>query len=387
MEGDPRHLKGVATKLGCMDSSELQFTRRRLLAQGTALCLAGGSASWAACAAAEPTSRFDALKRPALAVRQPAKAALLAVAATSARIVGVGERGVVALSDDAGKSWRQAQSVPTSNTLAAVRFVDDRTGWAVGHGGVILATTDGGERWVRQADGGVLAAGAQTMAASRAAAGDARAPALLKESALLVADGPDKPLFDLHFMDARRGVAVGAYNLFFETIDGGKTWTSALDRLDNPKAHHLYAMRVRGDTWLLAGEQGLLFRSLDGGKTFQRLASPYAGSWFALAVSERGEWILAGLRGHVFRSTDDGSSWARIDGAPPASFISAATLQDGRVLLANQAGQIFTYQGSDALIPWPAPNLPALSQVLPLAGGDLLAVGLAGVFRLPGKPT
>lgn len=360
-------------------------TRRRWLTHGAALCVASGAPSWALGATSSPLSRFDALKRPALAVRQPNRAALLAAAAAGQRLVAVGERGVVALSDDAGKSWRQARSVPTSATLTSVRFVDGSNGWAVGHGGVILTSANGGEQWLLQADGRPLAVSAQSAAEARAAAGDARSPALLKEGSQLVADGPDKPLFDLHFTDSRRGVVVGAYNLFFETTDGGKSWASALDRLDNPKSQHLYAIGTRGDTWLLAGEQGLLFRSCDGGKTFQRLASPYAGSWFALAAPAQGEWIVAGLRGHVFRSTDDGERWVAVAGAPPATFVSATALPDGSVLLANQAGQIFTCKGAGGLVALPVPNLPSLSQVLPLAGGDLLAVGLAGAIRLPGK--
>lgn len=333
-------------------------------------------------------ARFAALGRPALPVREPGKAVLLAAARAGDRVVVVGERGVVALSDDAGKRWRQAR-VPSSTTLTAVHFADRSTGWAIGHGGVVLATRDGGEHWVVQADGRRLASLAQTAAQARRTAADPRAAALLKEAALLAADGPDKPLLDLHFTDSQHGVVVGAYNLFFETSDGGQTWTSALDRLDNPKSQHLYAVRARGDTWLLAGEQGLLFRSRDGGKTFNRLASPYAGSWFALAASQgpgsQGEWFLAGLRGHVFRSTDDGDTWTAVTGAPPASFVSAVALDDGRVLLANQAGQIFTGQGAAALVAWPVPNLPPLSQVLPLASGELLALGLAGAIRLPGK--
>ena len=45
------------------------------------------------------------------------------------RIVVVGERGHVLLSDDQGASWRQAK-VPTRATLTAVYFVDAQNGWA-----------------------------------------------------------------------------------------------------------------------------------------------------------------------------------------------------------------------------------------------------------------
>jgi photosystem II stability/assembly factor-like uncharacterized protein len=266
-----------------------------------------------------------------------------------------------------------------------LRFVDAQAGFAVGHGGVILATQDGGETWSLQADGRRLALQAKAAADARAAAGDARAAQLQKEAALLETDGPDKPLLDVHFTDARRGVVVGAYNLFFETTDAGKTWRSGLARLDNPKALHLYAVRSRGDTWLIAGEQGLLLRSTDGGRSFQRLPSPYTGSWFALAVTPHGGWVVAGLRGHAYHSSDDGEHWTRLDGAPAASFVSATALPDGSVLLANQTGQLFSARDGAQLAPLAAPSLPPLSQVTVLPGGDLLALGVAGTIRIPGR--
>ena len=94
----------------------------------------------------------SALDRPAVAVQAPQRAVLLAAARAGTRTLAVGERGIIALSDDDGRSWRQA-SVPTSVTLTALRFADAQRGWAVGHGGTVLATEDGGQRWVRQLEG------------------------------------------------------------------------------------------------------------------------------------------------------------------------------------------------------------------------------------------
>jgi photosystem II stability/assembly factor-like uncharacterized protein len=360
------------------------YGRRAWLRHAAALAAAGVAEPRFAAAAVD-ARRFATLTRPALPVRQPERVALMDGARVGQRIVAVGEHGVVALSDDGGASWRQARSVPTSASLTAVRFADERAGWAVGHGGVVLATRDGGESWQLQTDGQRLAALARQAARARTAAGDARAAALLKDADLLVADGPDKPLLDLHVVDARRVIVVGAYGLCFETLDGGRTWSSALDRIDNPKAQHLYALRARGDTWMLAGEQGLLLRSVDAGRTFQRVASPYAGSWFTIATTPRGRWVLAGLRGNAFVSDDDGERWTRLEGAPPASFVGSVALPDGSVLLASQAGRIFAAPAAGPLVPMPGPNLPPLSQLVPLPGGALLALGLAGAQRLPGK--
>ena len=71
----------------------------------------------------------DALQRPALSVKAPQRTVLLAAAAAGQRLVAVGERGVVALSDDRGATWRQA-ACPVSVSLTMVRFADERRGVA-----------------------------------------------------------------------------------------------------------------------------------------------------------------------------------------------------------------------------------------------------------------
>jgi len=350
------------------------IARRRLLAAAALAAVPGARAGG--------TDAYAALRLPAMAVRSPESAVLLDVASTGERLVAVGERGVIALSDDGARRWRQAHSVPTSVTLTAVKFADSQQGWAVGHGGVVLATQDGGEQWTLLADGRLLAAQAEEAARRRP-----DLPGLAKEAALLVADGPDKPLLDLHVGGAGRLFVIGGYNLAFESADGGRNWRAALERMDNPKARHLNVVATRGDTWLIAGEQGLLMRSRDAGGSFRRLESPYAGSWFALIASGRSEWIVAGLRGRAYRSIDDGDSWTALDGAPPASFVSAAaSSHDGEVLLANQAGQFFRARGgSPALAALAIPSLPPLTQAFPMADGGLLALTLAGIVRLPEK--
>ena len=213
------------------------------------VALAVAVAALAAPAAATAAPVGDALDRPAVQAAHPERAVLLAAAQAGQRIVAVGERGIVLLSDDGAAKWRQVP-VPTSVTLTAVRFVDDKHGWAVGHGGVILASTDGGATWTRQLDGKTAA---DLMLKAAQASGD---PAAVKEAEWLVSAGADKPFLDLHFFDAKHGIVVGAYNLAFETRDGGQTWSAIAQRLDNPRGLHLYAVRARGDKVLIVGEQG-----------------------------------------------------------------------------------------------------------------------------------
>lgn len=327
---------------------------------------------------------FPAIERAALPVKAPERQVLQAAARAGERLVAVGERGLVVLSDDQGHRWRQARQVPVSVSLTALSFVDAQRGWAVGHGGVVLRTTDGGETWIRQADGLALAKAALAEADRRATQfpGDAAAASAQAEARRLVEDGADKPLLDVHFADTRRGWVLGAYNLFFETTDGGKTWHSASARLENPRALHLNALAVRGKSMFIAGEQGALYRSVDGGQTFEALRSPYKGSWFSLVLGNQGDVTVGGLRGNAFRSVDGGQTWHAIDGLPPVSIVAASAWHGGGVLLSNQAGQLFVAYANDKAQPLRAASMPPLNGLLVMGRQTLLALGFGGAIPL-----
>lgn len=323
---------------------------------------------------AEPAPRV--LAEAALQTPKAQGAAMLAVTRAGSRLVAVGERGTVLLSDDDGARWRQAAAVPVQVSLTALRFVDARTGWAVGHLGVILNTVDGGEHWTRQLDG---VSAAQRIVAAAAQSTDERE----KRNAARYADeGPDKPFFDVDFADAQRGVAVGAYGLAFATTDGGTTWTPLVGRLPNPKSLHLYAARWVAGNLVVAGEQGLLIKSTDAGTSFAALASPYKGSWFGLVAARSGTIVAYGLRGRVFRSADGGASWQAIDSAVPVAISAGIELAPGTLALLGQTGDVLVsrddgiaFQKQPAAGPLPATGLAGT------ADGHLVLSSLRGLRR------
>ncbi|MDX1355897.1 MAG: YCF48-related protein, partial [Halomonas venusta] len=182
---------------------------------------------------------------------------LLDVASLGKRLVTVGDRGHILLSDDNGASWVQAK-VPTKQMLTAVFFVDDSHGWAVGHDAQILASTDGGATWVKQFED------------------------LERE------DGA--PFLDVWFKDRNNGFVVGAYGALLETTDGGANWVDIGERMGNEDLYHLNAIvEVKDSGLFVVGEQGVMFRSPDWGQTWETLEGPYEGSLFgALGTDEAG---------------------------------------------------------------------------------------------------
>jgi photosystem II stability/assembly factor-like uncharacterized protein len=64
----------------------------------------------------------------------------------------VGSGGTILATRNGGSTWT-AQTSGTTNDLNAVDFIDATRGWAVGSGGTILATSNGGSTWTAEASG------------------------------------------------------------------------------------------------------------------------------------------------------------------------------------------------------------------------------------------
>ncbi|MGK9063732.1 WD40/YVTN/BNR-like repeat-containing protein [Stutzerimonas chloritidismutans] len=328
-----------------------------------------------ACAWAAPVA--DAEGRPAAVVEAPSKAVIQAIERAGDRLVAVGERGLILLSDDNGTSWRQAP-VPVSIGLTAVQFPTPRVGWAVGHFGTVLHSRDAGETWQVQLTGEEAAARvlAEAQALPDAAEGSKAARANAER---LVEEGPDKPFLGVLFSDERNGLVVGAFNLILRTTDGGQTWTSLSAQLDNPGARHLYAIAAGGDSLYIVGEEGRVYRSDDNGARFTRLRTPYQGSYFTVSASDSGAVVVAGLRGNAFRSTDRGETWAAIELPSAASVVASRLDESGRLWLLNQAGQLLEGRMAAPLRVLNRNPLPPPTGLAHTASGDLLVSSLQGI--------
>ncbi|HKR46929.1 MAG TPA: YCF48-related protein [Paraburkholderia sp.] len=300
-------------------------------------------------------------------------AVMESVCLAGTRVVAVGERGIVLLSDDEGQHWRQVQT-PVSVTLTAVQFVDAQYGWAVGHSGVVLFSEDGGAHWLRQLDG---------EQAAQLALSEARTATTLStitNAQRLVREGADKPFLSLSFVDRRHGTIVGAYGLAMHTDNGGRTWQSWVARMDDGRALHLYAVRQRADKIWVVGEQGFIASSADGGATFERVQSPYKGSFFALDVAPTGTVTIAGLGGNAYRTNNNGASFTRlvIDGSE--AFTDVWYSPNGEWLISNQTGQVFQSRDDArnfaSLIERP---LAPVNGVVKTGSGAVISAGFGGV--------
>ncbi|MCU7247446.1 WD40/YVTN/BNR-like repeat-containing protein [Pseudomonas koreensis] len=316
-------------------------------------------------------------EQPAITSAMATQSVMLSVARAGQRLVAVGERGFIIVSDDNGTTWRQVSS-PVSMTLVKVRFIDANLGWAVGHAGVVLHSRDGGLSWEKQLDG-VQAAAIELQQAQRETGEQAQER--LEQARQLVDEGPDKPLLDLFFLDARNGWVVGAYGLAFVTHDGGLSWQSIRASLENPSGLHLYSIGQVGGDVFIAGEQGVLLRSSDDGHTFEPLTSPYEGTIFGFQAGPGRSLLMFGLRGKAFESTDRGDTWQRLDTLEPVTLTSGLRLDDGSVLLADESGRVLRFAEGDrkaAVVPVSQPRY--FTGMAQAANGELIISSSRGML-------
>ncbi|MGY2491275.1 WD40/YVTN/BNR-like repeat-containing protein [Cupriavidus sp. CP313] len=269
------------------------------------------------------------------------------------RIVAVGEHGIILLSDDQGKTYRQVRSVPVSATLSAVTFADDKHGWVVGQWGVILATRDGGETWEKQR----------------------------------MDTGVDQPLFSVLFINDRDGIAVGLWSLMVQTHDGGKTWTKKTlpKPPDGGKAdrnlYHVFADQ-KGALYISA-EQGIVLKSTDGGENWSYLATGGRGSlWSGVAIPD-GRIVVGGLLGSLFQSNDGGATWQPLKAQTKSSITNLVA--SGKGFVGVGLDGLVMRQREDGAPPQVGqrPDRAALTAVVMDAAGKPILFAREGVLAGP----
>jgi len=232
---------------------------------------------------------------------------LLDVAKANGRMVAVGEFGHVVYSDDDGVTWTQAACVATQVTLTSVNFPSKEIGYAVGHDAVILKTEDSGENWFQ----------------------------------IYEDFDAETPLMNVFFDTPSYGLAMGAFGYVLETKDGGTSWAQRPIVEGGEDDFHLNdSFRDKDGALWVAAEFGTVYRSADAGATFERIQTPYEGSfWGGIGLSD-GSVLIYGMRGNVFRTVDNGVTWTKIETGVTKSFGGSVELANGSVILAGLNGAV-----------------------------------------------
>jgi photosystem II stability/assembly factor-like uncharacterized protein len=355
---------------------------RRFLLQ---LSVAGGSSFFPVFGVASTLTGVDALDTSALTVRRPANVLLVAIASAGKRLVAVGEHGVIIYSDDDGAAWTQA-SVPVNAVLTCLSFATPLLGWAGGHFGVILRTSDGGETWKRQLNG--IEANQLTLAAAQTASTEKSTwPGVdfaLKRAEIFVDGGASLPFLSLLALSPQKVIAFGAYRMTMLTTDSGTTWSDWSLHIDDRLSHNLYDATIIGTDIYVVGETGLVFCSSDNGNSFPQVTSPCSATLFGVVGAEDGSLIVFGIAGNIFRSADRGKTWVAVTLDTQDNLVAARLLASGQILVAGESGQLFLSK-DDGLTFEPVRNcsLAPVFDFEQTRDKGLVFVGPSGAVRVP----
>jgi photosystem II stability/assembly factor-like uncharacterized protein len=189
------------------------------------------------------------------------------MSATNAVAVGTG--GAIATTSNGGGSWFGRTSNTTQN-LFSVYFASATHGWAVGSNGAIVMSADGGVTWSTQTSGTTAA------------------------------------LNSVAFSSVTDGWAAGASGVLLHTTDGGGNWQT----VSTGSAENFNGIRIRSASELwLTGDNGTLLLSTDGGTNWAPVSTGTTNKLYDIAFNSGSSGILAGAMGLTMTTSNDGGSW------------------------------------------------------------------------------
>lgn len=278
---------------------------------------------------------------------------LTSVARAGTRLVAVGEKGIVLISDDAGGSWKLVSSGQPF-TLSSVGFSDERNGVAAGHQGTLLTTADGGETWQRVSSVDQRDEGGQLVYAP--------------------------PLLNVEVGSGGALLVTGAFGEVRQSQDGGKSWDVLPGVHEVGDERHLYGSYHRDGSTYFAGELGTLMVRHGDGTPITPLPSPYHGTFFGVLSRAGGDLLAYGMGGAVYSSKDAGSTWEACAIPTDAPVVAGLDAASGETLLADMTGRLYaSLQGACDFTPLEARYMGQLSGLVQADDVHVVAVGSRGI--------
>ena len=274
----------------------------------------------------------------------------------------VGDGGTILATTNGGRSWQIQASKTTQQFLSSVTFdADGLRGWAVGDVGTILATTDGGHSWqIQTSDATQLLLTSVTIHPN-----GLRGWAVGNVGTILATtDGghtwqaqnssTKQPLYSVTFnADGLRGWAVGDVGTILATTDGGHTWQAQNSSTKQP----LYSVTFNADGlrgWAV-GDVGTILATTDGGRSWQAQGSMIKQLLIGVTFNADGlrGWAV-GDSGTILTTTDAGRSW-QVQASNTTRFLFSVTFDangqlgwcvgtDGTILVTFDSGHSWQAQ-------------------------------------------
>jgi photosystem II stability/assembly factor-like uncharacterized protein len=215
--------------------------------------------------------------------------------------------------------WTEVHPLIPRVNYWGVDFVNADTGWAVGEGGAIIKTTNGGDKWIWYESGveNTLRTVASVNNGQRViAAGDGGIIIISEdggESWNTVSSGTTDNIWNMQMITEEIGWMVGEGGTALKTSDGGLTWIQ--QPMPYPTAPYWDLSFIDTLFGYVCSSSGIVLKTTNGG-----------GNWIIqVAGDTRSLWTICaidtlrvsggGFAGKLVYTTDGGSSWLSAAGA------------------------------------------------------------------------
>lgn len=226
---------------------------------------------------------------------------------SASEFLAVGSGGLIMNSTDGGANWTIIPSGVMRN-LYALWFVDTNTGWACGVDGLLLKTTNHGSTWEAIETGAYTLYDLCFVGLNGWACGD-------NGMVIKTTDGGDNwtslntgttnVLYSISFKSSTEGYVVGSDGTFLKTLNGGGIWGSK----SVGTTKDLKCVRLTGSTIWVFGYTAAAYKSTNGGTNWSPMDNGLFGDISSAEVVDANNIWAVGSGGIVYYTSDGGANW------------------------------------------------------------------------------
>ncbi len=234
--------------------------------------------------------------------------------------VVVGEKATIIQTTNGGSDWTEVQTGSLNDfDFKDVAYIDNQTGFIVGYKGgsyLIRKTNSGLNGWFDKKSGGSNGLNAIAFHGQNngVAVGDGGLILITQDGGNSFSEVNFGENLNLYGVDIIAGViyAVGQSGAIFKSNDLGNSWTQQTA----PPSQDLYSVHfVDEQTGYAAGESGVILKTVDGGQNWATLNTSTSNDLNAIFFATQSIGFGVGEEGVIVSTDNGGSTWNNdIDG-------------------------------------------------------------------------
>ena len=276
----------------------------------------------------------------------------------------VGDGGNILKTTNGGTNWLNIPNPAVGKPLSSIHIVDSNTCYVVGWFETIIKTTNGGDDWI------VIRNGAFGFGSSYNAVffvdENTGWIAGTGQKILRTTNGGDsiitEPLFagnlqDMYFKDALTGIVTGSGTDMFKTTNGGLNWLNIVMPIGFIIPTFYKISFVNNLIGWVVGSDNRIFKTTDFGSTWDTIYTiplfPQSISMRVVNFSSENSGFVGGEQGYLYKSTNGGTEWKRENSGlfPPAFMSSIFSVNDSIGWITGGGGKIIkTTNGGQTLV-------------------------------------